>query len=632
MSRTRGAVIYTRVSTGEQDKHGTSPESQLENCRKKALALNLPIVAEYYDPGISGGFLLMRTDFQAAIADIQAGRADTLICPNIARYSRDVEHQQSIKKAVRAAGGRLVFCDADFEDTASGDLNFTIQGGFAEYERKVIRERLDSGRVTRAKNGLQPSRRTSPYGYHIASHADVIRGEYSAAEVGRYFLREDQARIVRRIWADYHAGTHSLIGIARQLTREGVPTPGKSKQWSMTTVRYILANPVYKGMAIYGRFDNTTDENRLLETHWRTGEPLKEPRRRSKADPSTWITMDCPAIVTEEVWDAVQIRLTQNKAQKGGNPARVRMLAGRIFCPFCGQSLICGGGARRNRQGKIIAQPQRYSCGRYLKTVEGRGSGDCQPTGYLVADVEHSVIAAVLDAAQRPEALADALAAYTEVLPAEDGTEAARLELAAVGRALKTLEKEEAATVQAQIQGIMQGAPADAYAAAFADLAGRRKDMEDRRGALSRRVRATPGKKAAGTDYAGIPLDRQALSDTVLVLTSEEVSGQVKRDALAFLIEGVVPRRTAGDNPHRNADNIETEVRFLPGLFASDTLHTSRLGSDSTRALFSAMSALSWAASGKICVSGPPPVKPLPLTPANWPASCPNKIGCGVKE
>ena len=98
--RTPGAVIYTRVSTGEQDKHGTSPETQLDACRAKALALGLPIIAEYYDGGISGGFLLARPGMMAALADIQTGRADTLICPNVSRYSRDVEHQQAIKKAV----------------------------------------------------------------------------------------------------------------------------------------------------------------------------------------------------------------------------------------------------------------------------------------------------------------------------------------------------------------------------------------------------------------------------------------------------------------------------------------------------------------------------------------------------
>ncbi len=252
----RGAVLYTRVSTGEQDKHGTSPETQRDACRAKASALSLPIIAEYHDGGISGGFLLARKEFQAALADIQAGRADTLICPSLSRYSRDVEHQQAVKKAVKAAGGRLVFCDMTFEDTAEGDLNFTIQGGFAEYEKAVIKKRTSAGRQKKAEQGIQPSRKTSPYGYTIATHADVLRGQAAFDEVGLYRVREDQAAHVRRMFQEYHARRQSLALIARQLTLEGVPTPGKAAQWSQSTIRYILANPVYKGVAVYGRFDN----------------------------------------------------------------------------------------------------------------------------------------------------------------------------------------------------------------------------------------------------------------------------------------------------------------------------------------------------------------------------------------
>ena len=252
-NKVHGAVTYTRVSGGEQDKHGTSPESQRDACRTKALSLGLPIVAEYYDPAISGGFLLARTEFQAALADIRDGRADTLICPNISRYSRDVEHQQAVKKAVKAAGGYLVFCDMDFADTPEGDLNFTIQGGFAEYERKLIRTRTMGGRIRRAKEGLQPARTHSPFGYKVVSKADVLRGDQAAALVGKYLVVEAEATAVRFLFDSYAAGTHSLTDLTRWLNTNGIPCQQKASFWSVCTVKYILANPVYKGLGIYGR-------------------------------------------------------------------------------------------------------------------------------------------------------------------------------------------------------------------------------------------------------------------------------------------------------------------------------------------------------------------------------------------
>ena len=327
-ARTPGAVIYTRVSTGEQDKHGTSPETQLASCRAKAQALGLPIVAEYHDGGVSGGFLLARPGMQAALADINTGRADTLICANISRYSRDVEHQQAIKKAVKAAGGRLAFCDMDFDDTPEGDMAFGFMGQFAEYERNIIRKRTYSGHQRRAEDGIQTGRATSPFGYFIPKKVDILRGLYPAEQLGHYLIIPEQAEIVRDLFTRYADGTHSLNDLAKLLNRSGVPTPGGGKMWRATNARYILKNPVYKGQAAFGRFDHTTDEQRLMKLHERTGQPLISAKCMRPADPETWITWDVPAVVTEDVWERVSVRLTQNKSLRGGNPARVRMLAG----------------------------------------------------------------------------------------------------------------------------------------------------------------------------------------------------------------------------------------------------------------------------------------------------------------
>ena len=692
VQKMRGAVLYSRVSTDGQDKHGTSPETQRDACRAKALALGLPIVSEYHDGGVSGGFLLARPGMQAALADIRAGYADTLICPNLSRFSRDVEHQQAIKKEVKAAGGWLVFCDMEFADTPEGDLNFTIQGGFAEYEKAVIKKRMEGGRQKKAEQGIQPSRRTSPYGYTIATHADVLRGQAAYDMAGRYQVREDQAVYVRRMFADYHSKRHSLAHIARQLTQEGVPTPGRSTQWSQSTICYILANPVYKGVAVYGRFDNFMDESRLQKQHWLTGELLKEPRFRRKADPETWVTMNCPALVSADVWEEVQARLVENKAKKGGNPLRVRMLAGRIVCPHCGGTLVAGSKTRRTRQGGLGPAPQRYICGRYMSSLQKTGQAQCQPTSYLCEDVEAATIAAILDAAHRPEALAAALAAYQKKLPAETPAPEARRELARLDKALEALAGEQAATVQAQISGIMQGAPVDAYAAAFADLAARRKTIEGQRSLLMRQLKNKPGSDQSSRDQssnqtsrdetgqitrANVPakqadsrskkssqatqspqakqsLQQQALADVARVLSSPVLLGNVKRDALAHLIESVMPRR---DTQPR--EEMEVMVHFVPGVFLPDvfapdvlvpgvlntggsqkpkesssdapgtkgledgpgsevedgtgsevengpegegelveTLQSIRLGSLRTRALFSSIRASSWAASG----------------------------------
>jgi len=329
-----GAVLYFRVSTGEQAEHGTSLESQRDVCRAKANNLTLPIVAEHEDAGVSGGLLQSRPGIQAALADIRAGLADTLICANISRYSRDVEHQQRIKKDVKAAGGRVVFCDMDFDDTPEGDLAFNIMGGFAQYEKQLIKTRSMKGKRKRAEEGQQPQRSTPAYGYHIVTNAQVECNLYPPEMRGRYLIVEEQAEIVRELFTRYAAGGIGFPPLARDLNARRIPA-SRGGIWHPVCVSIILRNPVYKGEPAYGRISRTLGEAGPADRHSLTGAPLIRPRAVER--PGQPIMLTSPAIVSEELWEQVQARMTTNQTQQGGNPRRARMLSGRAFCP-CGHN------------------------------------------------------------------------------------------------------------------------------------------------------------------------------------------------------------------------------------------------------------------------------------------------------
>ena len=486
-SRTRGAVIVTRVSTGKQDQDSSSPESQLEACRAKALSLGLPIIAEYYDGGVSGAFLLTRAGMQAALADLQAGRADTLITFNIDRYSRDREHQEQIKKAVRSAGGRLVFTDAEYTDNAAGNLNFNIRGDFAVFEREHFRERSMLGKRTFAENGIQTSRAYPPFGYFIPTKADVMRGEFPLELLGRYVINEPQAVIVRRIFEGYSSGTHSMHRFCMELNAEGVPTPRGASAWRPATIKAILANPVHKGQPAYGKVQHRKEESRLQQISPLTGLPFRCPIARQPNDPAEWVQLSAPPLVSEETWDQAQARTTHNKSHKGGQPARIRLLSGRLVCP------ICGGGMRFIQTKK--EKWDCYECARHVASMVAGMSPECERTSYHRLMLEAAAIQSLTEIVERPESVKAQISHY---LTAERETgvgnrEEARQEMAALDKALRDLAGDEAAAVQAQIAGIRAGASPDAYAAVFADLAARRKDMEDRRGILRRSLDAAKG-------------------------------------------------------------------------------------------------------------------------------------------
>ena len=544
-NNTRGAVIVTRVSTGEQVKHGTSLESQLDLCRAKAAALGLAIVAEYEDAGISGSLLQMRAGMQAAIADITAGRASHLICATLDRFSRTVEHQHSIKREIEAAGGAVVFCDMNFDDTPEGDLNFAIQGGFKQYERQAIRARTMRGKRKRAESGQQPQRSRPPFGYLIVTHADVTRGTYPADQLGHYFIVEEKAAIVRRLFTCYAAGTHSMPSLARQLNQEGVPTPGGGRAWLEPTLRFLLTNPVYRGEPASGKQRTVVDEGRLQHVHRLSGRPITRPEVRVARPPEEWLTLSAPPLVSTEVWQAVQERMTQMRTFQGGNPRRTHMLSGKVYCPHCGSQAVI-----KHQKANGVTY-RYYLCGAQRRSRVLGPARPCVGDLYPIHETEQAALTALEKVLTCPDSVAEALAVYRR------GQIATSLTLDEIRRRLRELDTglllvkgEEQSAVTAQLAGIRAGASPEAYAAVFADIAARRKDLEGKRKALS----GSPGRSKAGKTDDGTVM-AELLRSALAVLSDPAVPGSEKRTALSPIVERVICRKGGAD------------VVFAPGLF-----------------------------------------------------------------
>jgi site-specific DNA recombinase len=567
--KVRGAVIVTRVSTGEQAKHGTSLASQLEMCRSKALSLNVPVVAEYEDAGISGGFLLLRTGMQSALADIQEGRADTLICANISRYSRDVEHQQAIRKTVRQAGGYVHFCDMDFEDTPEGDFAFTVMGGMAEYERKRIRALTMRGKRKRAEDGQQPQRSRSPYGYHIVRNAEVECGLYPPEMRGRYVIDEEKAQVARRLFVGYAGGSESLPSLCKKLNAEGVPAPSGGN-WHEPTVRVILTNPVYKGDAVSGRHACSMDEGRLRQVHALTGMPITSPLVRRLVPEGERLTLSAPPLVSAETWEAVQKRLETMQVSHGGNPKRAHMLSGLCVCPLCGVRAVI---KYQKAGGKTYSY---YWCSTRKKSRNLPGERPCQGDLYPLAVVEEATIQAVREAYQHPAALSAALRVYRKrQRPAQSAAETRR-EIESLEAELKAVRSEEGLAVQAQIAGIRAGASADAYTAVFAQIAARRSDLEGRIASLRGALSAPAGRERGRGDQA---LMKSALEDAATALADEYVAGAEKRAVLGTVVEKVLPHKEGADVVFvRSLLKAVTDEDDAGEQGACDTFHTICMG------------------------------------------------------
>ena len=558
VNKTRGAVIVTRVSGNEQAKEGTSLDSQRDACRAKAQALALPIIAEYEDAAVSGAFLQSRLGMQAALADIQAGRADTLITLNIDRYSRDREHQERIKKAVRAAGGRLVFCDADYADNAAGNLNFNIRGDFAVFEREHFRERSMGGKRAKLEAGNQVAR-MSPYGYHIPTKADILRGDYPPEQIGKYMTLPEQAAIVCWAFENYASGSHSLPELAQALNARGVPTAKGGLRWRASTFRSIFTNPVYKGEPVGGRWNSLKSEDHLGEIDKRTGRPRVGKHFKWEAPAENWVSLSAPAIVDGQTWDQVQERMRCNQSKRGGQPNRLRMLSGLLFCPGCGGTL----NVQTPNTKAGMAGARIYRCGQRVRLRQDTGKVTCTARTYSAEWLEESTRTAILDACRRPEAIAAAITAWQRRENAQavgnSPSKDPRRELTALDKALAEITADDMIAVQAQMAGMKAGASPDAYGAVFADLAARRKDLEDRRGRVAASMSRAPGTGAGRKRKSAAEIQSAALEAARAVLTSESVTPAQRRAVVGMLVDQVIPEM-------RQA----VEVRFLPGTFGEE--------------------------------------------------------------
>ncbi len=357
--KTGGAIIYTRVSTGEQAEHGTSLAAQAVTCRNKAQEIGATVVAHYEDSGVSGGLYLARPGIQSALKDMEAGLADTLIIAKLDRSGRDVDVVRDIARRVSAVGGQLILCDMGVvEWNSNGKMNLTMRAVFAEWEKDQIRERTTKGRRDRAGQGIQPSRSMSPFGYHIVNKNDVMAGSYPLETLGTYQVVEEQAQWVRFIFREYAAGA-SLNKIAGDLQQRNIPTPRAGSFWQRSTVQRILKHPVYMGRAIFGKHQWRTDENRALQ-----GKNIYHLTIRDEKD---WVYLSAPPLVEEATFEHCQRRLQEGRPLRTGNPNRLHMLSGLLRCPQC----------RRNMSGKWIKRTYKtketvkhdhfyhchYSCG-----------------------------------------------------------------------------------------------------------------------------------------------------------------------------------------------------------------------------------------------------------------------------
>lgn len=310
-------AAYARYSTDAQ--RDASLEDQLRNCRGYCDRQGWPSPAVYTDAAMSGA-RNDRPGYRRLLAEAPA--FDVILVDDLSRLSRDsVEAQQAVRR-LKFAGVRVIGVSDGLDTGRKGHkAEVGLRGLMGELYLDDLRDKTHRGLTGRALAGASAG--GLPYGYAVTT-------------TGHRAIREDQAEVVRRIYADYLSGM-SARSIAAALNAEGVPSP-RGSTWAMSAIYGdarrgigILANPIYAGRQIWNR------------SHW-VKHPDTGRRLRRERPESEWIVTEHPelAIVERDTWLAVQDAIKRRGVtgwKRAGRAPRA-LLSGLLRCAECGGPMI----------------------------------------------------------------------------------------------------------------------------------------------------------------------------------------------------------------------------------------------------------------------------------------------------
>lgn len=342
-------AVYLRKSRA--DEQDESIDDTLHRHRETLLALARErgdSVSAIYEEVVSGDSLYSRPEMLRLLEDVSAGSYDAVLCMDIDRLGRGgMSDQGIILDTFKNSETKIITLRKVYDLNNELDEEYTeFETFMARRELKLIKRRMQRGiRKTLDEGGYLAN---APYGYRKT----VIDKRPSLEIV------PEEAEIVRLIFDMYINQGVGTPTIAETLNAMGA-SPRRGTEFSRSTVRFILRNPVYTGKVIWNR-----------KQHIRKGRGGSEKNRTIYNPPDKWIVTDGkhPPLISSELFEKAQKILDSNPSVARYEGKCQNPLAGLVYCSNCGQRMQRQYRASANkpptllctRKGCIVSSPLEY--------------------------------------------------------------------------------------------------------------------------------------------------------------------------------------------------------------------------------------------------------------------------------
>lgn len=272
-----------------------------------------------YREVVSGETLDSRPKMMELLRKIESPDIKAVLVKEPSRLSRgDLQDIGYLVKVLMYTGTLVLTLQGSYDlrddrDREQFERELMRGNDYLQYQKKILKD----GKLLAVKQGNYISS-FAPYGYRKVSYKE-----------GRTTCRTlepipEEAEVVRRIFEMYRSGMGSLR-ICEVLDTEHVK-PAKGKKWAPETINVMLHNVHYLGKVKW----NQTQQGHRVED----GE-IK--RYKFTAEDYLIFEGKHPAIIDQELWDAVHAIKGQLPRQKRGTEMR-NPLAGILYCT-CGRAM-----------------------------------------------------------------------------------------------------------------------------------------------------------------------------------------------------------------------------------------------------------------------------------------------------